>query len=134
MKTSESTERAVVRWHEVVNQADLAQVPSIVGEPIVVNGPKGAGPISPEEFSAWIIRSGIQLRARSFHPISEEVLVVEQDAQWPQSAEPTRLATLFRAHDGRVTAALRFTTLHEALEFGYLYRELAATEPPLLTR
>lgn len=124
------TEEAVARWHAVVNAADLPGARAVVGDPIVVNGPKGAGPISPDEFCEWITRSGIRLRPRSYHPISAHVLVVEQDARWPQNTEWSRVATVFRAHGPRVSAALRFPTLHEALEFAYLYRELAATEPP----
>ncbi len=128
MTGHEATERAVVRWHEVVNAADLAAAREAVGNPIVVKGPKGAGPISPDEFSAWIIRSGIQLLPRSYHPISQHLLVVEQGARWPKDTRWTRTATVFRVHAGRVTAALRYANLREALEFAYLYQELAATE------
>lgn len=129
MSPHEQTERSVVRWHEIVNAADLDAAGEAVTDPIVVNGPKSAGPISPAEFAEWITRSGIQLTPRSYHPISEHVLVVEQDARWPQDTASTQVATVFRAHEGRVSAALRFPTLAEALEFAFLYRELAATEP-----
>ena len=35
-----------------------------VGDPVVVFGPKGAGPISPADFADWVARSGIRLRPR----------------------------------------------------------------------
>ena len=101
---------------------------SAVTSPIVVNGPRGAGPIGRSEFVDWIVRSGVTLRPVSSHPITDRVWVVEQDAQWPGDAEPTRVATLFRATGSRVSAALRFPAAHAALEFASLYTELVATE------
>ncbi len=121
-------EEAIARWHEAVNAADLDAARRIVTDPIVVFGPKGAGPISADGFADWITRSGITVRPRSYHPISARVLVVEQDARWPDGASPTRVATMFRVTGSRVSAALRFAELHEALGFAYLYRELAATD------
>jgi hypothetical protein len=55
-------------------------------------------------------------------------MVVEEDATWPGSTEPTRVATVFRASGGQVTAALRLPDLTSALELAYICRELAATE------
>lgn len=122
------TETAIVRWHDVVNRHDLAAAIGTVTNPVVINGPKGVGPITDESFVEWISRSGITLRPLSYHLITERVIVVEQDARWPADAEPTRLATLFRATGDQVSAALRFPALRPALEFAYLYTELAATE------
>jgi len=122
------TETAIARWHDVVNRKDLTAALATVTNPIVINGPKGAGPITDKGFVEWITRSGITLIPRSYHPITERVIVVEQDAQWPADARPTRLATLFRSTGNQVSAALRFPTFREALEFAYLYTELAATE------
>lgn len=130
MDRLEETERTVARWHEVVNTADLTAARTLVTDPLVVNGPKGAGPIGADEFTAWIVRSGVRLMPCSYHPIAPSLLVVEQDARWPADAVSTRVATLFRARAGRVSAALRFPTLREALSFASLCRELAATEPP----
>lgn len=132
MDTMAETEEAIVRWHEVVNAADLDAARRAVTDPIVVSGPKGAGPISPDGFADWITRSGIALRPRSYHPISARILVVEQDARWPKNTAWTRVATMFRVTDARVSAALRFADLHSALEFAYLYRELAATDADAL--
>lgn len=129
MPSSAQTEAAIARWHEVVNAADLDAARTTVGDPIVVNGPKGAGPITPASFCDWITRSGIRLHPRSYHPISDHVLVVEQDATWPQDPKRHRVATVFRAYDSRVTAALRFPSLRDALHFADLYSALAATEP-----
>lgn len=128
MEMTAATEEAIVRWHDVVNAADLEAARRAVTDPIVVSGPKGSGPISPDEFANWITRSGIAVRPRSYHPISARVLVVEQDARWPKNIAWTRVATMFRVTDARVSAALRFANLRSALEFSYLYRELAATD------
>lgn len=132
MDTTVDTEEAIARWHAVVNAADLDAARHIVTDPIVVYGPKGAGPISPNGFADWITRSEIALRPRSYHPISTRVLVVEQDARWPKNKTWARAATMFRVTGARVSAALRFCDLHSALEFAYLYRELAATDADAL--
>lgn len=121
-------EDAINAWHDGVNSGDLAAAREAVGDPIVVLGPKGAGSIDPAGFAAWVERSGIRLTPRSWHPVSDRLMVVEEDAEWPGSERPTRVATLFRVHGSRVTAALRFPTLREALDLGFLYRELAASE------
>ncbi|HEY0002383.1 MAG TPA: hypothetical protein VGB74_18170, partial [Actinoplanes sp.] len=61
-------------------------------------------------------------------PISERLMVVEQDATWPQNQTPTRVATVFRVVDAKVTAALRLPDLRSALDLAYICREMAATE------
>lgn len=122
------TEAAIVKWHEAVNEKDFEAAKRVVTNPVVINGPKGAGPITPSEFVEWIVRSGIDLRPMSYHPITERVIVVEQDARWPADSHPTRVATLFRATGDQISASLRFPDLRLALEFAYLYTELAATE------
>lgn len=111
-----------------MNDGDLERSSRAVGDPIVVLGPKGAGPITPAEFAGWVARSGIRLAPRSWHPISDRMMVVEQDATWPASTAPTRVATVFRVGGGKVTAALRLPDLRSALELAYICRELAATE------
>ena len=123
------TEAAIERWHEAVNSKDISRAREVVTNPVVVEGTKGAGPISPDGFADWITRSGIELRARSYHPITERVVVVEQDARWPrQGPEWLRVATMFRVTGDRVSAALRFSEVRAAVEFASRYRELAATE------
>lgn len=125
----ESTlEEAINEWHESVNAGDLRRSAEAVGDPIVVLGPKGAGPLSPEQFAEWVERSGIRLIPRSWHPISDRLMVVEEDATWPVSKAPARVATVFRASNGKVTASLRLPDLKQALELAYIYREMAATE------
>lgn len=121
-------ESAIGGWHEAVNSGDATRAAAAVSDPIVVLGPKGAGPISPTEFADWVERSGIKLVARSWHPISNRLMVVEQDATWPQSAKPTRVATLFRVSGSKVSAALRLPDLRSALELAFICREMAATE------
>jgi hypothetical protein len=121
-------EAAIVEWHESVNGGDLERAARAVGDPIVVLGPKGAGPITPEQFAEWVTRSGITLVPRSWHPVSDRLMVVEQDAAWPGSTAPTRVATVFRVAGGRVTAALRLPDLESALELASICHAMAATE------
>lgn len=117
----------VLAWHEAVDAGDRDRAIDVVGDPVVVLGPRGAGPISPTDFADWIDRSGIRLEPRSWHAVSDELVVVEQDATWPTSPEPTRVATVFRVRNGHVTAALRLPTLQEALDLATILREMSAT-------
>jgi hypothetical protein len=119
---------AINEWHASVNDGDLERSARAVGDPIVVLGPKGAGPITPEQFAEWVQRSGIKLIPRSWHPVSERLMVVEEDATWPESRAPTRVATVFRVAGAKVTAALRLPDLKSALELANVCREMAATE------
>lgn len=123
-----SLEDAINEWHASVNAGDLQRSTQAVGDPVVVLGPKGAGPITPAQFAEWVERSGIRLLPRSWHPVSERLMVVEQDATWPESTEPTRVATVFRASGGKITAALRLPDLKAALELASICRAMAATE------
>lgn len=121
-------EAAINEWHESVNDGDLQRSAKAVGDPIVVLGPKEAGPITPEQFAQWVERSGIRLVPRSWHPISDRLMVVEEDATWPENKAPTRVATVFRVSGGKVTAALRLPELRQALELAYICHEMAASE------
>lgn len=121
-------EAAINEWHASVNDGDLQRSAKAVGDPIVVLGPKGAGPITPAQFAQWVEHSGTKLVPRSWHPISERLMVVEEDATWPESTDPTRVATVFRVSDGKVTASLRLPELRQALELAYICREMAASE------
>ncbi|MEW9555819.1 hypothetical protein [Nonomuraea sp. NPDC050783] len=123
-----SLEAAINEWHASVNDGDPRRAAGAVGDPIVVLGPKGAGPITPAQFAEWVERSGITLIPRSWHPVSERLMVVEEDATWPGSTRPTRVATVFRASGGKVTAALRLPDLRSALELAAVCREMAASE------
>jgi hypothetical protein len=120
-------EAAVNEWHASVNDGDRRRSAGAVADPVVVLGPKGAGPIAPEQFADWVERSGITLVPRSWHPVSDRLVVVEQDATWP-GGRPTRVATVFRVTGGKVSAALRLPDLTSALELAAICRELAATE------
>lgn len=125
----ESTlEVAINEWHASVNSGDLGRSAGAVSAPIVVLGPKGAGPITPGEFADWVERSGIRLVPRSWHPVSDRLMVVEEDATWPESSRPTRVATVFRVTGTKVSAALRLPNLKSALDLAYICREMAATE------
>ncbi|MER5648383.1 hypothetical protein [Streptosporangium sp. NPDC002524] len=121
-------EAAVNEWHASVNAGDLERSARAVGDPVVVLGPKGAGPITPEQFAQWVERSGITLIPRSWHPVGERLMVVEEDATWPENQTPTRVATVFRVTGEKVTAALRLPDVKSALELAYICREMAATE------
>src|SRR5262249_37423215 len=121
-------EPVINRWHEAVNKGDSVEAAAAVSDPIVVLGPKGAGPITPTDFAGWVERSGIKLVARSWHPISDRLMVVEQEATWPENAKPTRVATVFRVTGTKVSAALRLPDLRSALELAFICREMAANE------
>jgi hypothetical protein len=121
-------ESAINRWHVAVNAGDPTQAAAAVSDPVVVLGPKGAGPISPADFAGWVERSGIKLVARSWHPVSDRLMVVEQDASWPESPGPTRVATVFRVTGAKISAALRLPDLSSALELAFICREMAASE------
>jgi hypothetical protein len=123
-----SLEAAVDEWHASVNAGDLRRSARAVGDPVVVLGPKGVGAITPEQFADWVARSGITLVPRSWHPVSDRLLVVEEDATWPESEGPSRVATVFRVSHGQVTAALRMPDLTSALDLACICREMAATE------
>lgn len=120
-------ETVVNRWHDAVNGGGVEPA-LVVTDPVVVLGPRGAGAITAEAFAEWVERSGIRLAARSWHPVGERLMVVEQEARWPGDEEATRVATVFRVSGDRVSAALRLPDLRSALELASIYRELAATE------
>ena len=118
----------IKRWHDTVNLADLEGVRDVITDPVVVSGPQGAGTIAAGAFAEWVIRSGIRLQPVSWHPAGERIVVVEQEATWPESEEPLTVATMFRLTGNRVSAALRFPDLEQALAFARPYVQLAATE------
>lgn len=122
-----SLEAVINEWHAGVNGGDLERSAGAVGDPVVVLGPKGAGSITPAQFAEWVERSGIRLVPRAWHPVDERLMVVEQDATWPGSAEPTRVATVFRVTGGKVTAALRLPDLESALSLARICSEMAAS-------
>ena len=74
------------------------------------------------------LAAGIKLTPRSWHPISARLMVVEEDATWPESTAPARVATVFRVAGDKVTASLRLPDLKSALDLAYICREMAATE------
>ena len=120
-------ETVILSWHDAVNMANLELVRESVSDPVVVTGPKGGGAISADAFTEWVTRSGIRLQPVNWHPVAEGVAVVEQDATWPEAPNPVRVATMFRVSKGRVSAALRFPDLDEALTFATLYAALVET-------
>jgi hypothetical protein len=121
-------ESIILNWHEAVNTANLERARAAVSDPIVVSGPQGEATITASEFAEWVTRSGITLQPVSWHPAGERVMVVEQEARWPESQEPLTVATMFRLTGNRVSAALRFPDLEQALAFARPYAQLAATE------
>ena len=118
----------IQRWHERVNAADLDGVRNVITEQLVVSGPRGVGTITAGEFTEWVVRSGIRLEPVSWHAASEHVVVVEQQATWPETEDPMTVATVFRVTGDRVSAALRYPDLEQALAFARAYVQLAATE------
>jgi hypothetical protein len=120
-------EAIILNWHEAVNAKDLARAREAIRDPIVVSGPQGSHAISAGEFTDWMVRSGIRLQPVNWHPVAENIAVVEQDATWPEAADPMRVATVFRMDRERVSAALRFPDVEQALAFATLYAVLVET-------
>lgn len=120
-------ETPILSWHDAINTADLVRARAVVSDPVVVTGPKGSGAISADDFADWVTRSGIRLQAVNWRPVAGDIAVVEQDATWPEAPYPVRVATMFRVSQGRVSAALRFPDLEQALAFATLYAALAET-------
>ncbi|MEV5501732.1 hypothetical protein AB0M50_40690 [Nonomuraea fuscirosea] len=116
-----AVEAAIGEWHASVNEGDLERAARAVGDAIVVLGPKGAGAITPAQFAAWVERP------RSWHPVGDRLMVVEEDATWPGSPAPARVATVFRVSGGKVTAALRLPDLRQALELAHICDAMATT-------
>lgn len=121
-------EAIILNWHEAVNTGDLERAREAVSDPIVVSGPQGSQAISADDFTEWMIRSGIRLQPVNWHPVAESIAVVEQDATWPEAPDPMRVATVFRVGRERVSAALRFPDVEQALAFATLYAALSETD------
>jgi hypothetical protein len=130
MEVPRRARAAIDHWHRAVNGKDLTAARRAAADPIVVSGPRGTSRITGDQFTDWIVQSGIEMRALTYHPVSDRVVVVEQDVRWPSSTGWTGLATVFRTSGDRVSAALRFPNLDAALDFARTYVELAATEAP----
>jgi hypothetical protein len=109
-------------WHRAVNAGDTDAARAVSADGIVMGGPKGET-TGVATLVEWVGQSGIHLEPVDWHPVDGTTVVVEQDATWPGTGAagpqpgtaPVRVATLFRTDGQRVTAALRFDGLHEAL-------------------
>jgi hypothetical protein len=115
-------ETLINAWHDAVNNRDLAAAEATVTDPVEVSGPRGTHTITAREFADWIIKSGIRLRPLSAHPVDDVTMVIEQEATWPDNADPdaaatpsTPVATLFKIRDGGLATIRRFDSLHDAL-------------------
>lgn len=120
-------ETVIVNWHDAVNAANLEWARQTVSDPIVVSGPQGSGVISADEFTDWMIRSGIRMQPVNWHPVTSDIAVVEQDVTWPETPDLVRVATMFRIRHQHVSAALRFPDVEQALAFATLYAALVET-------
>lgn len=120
-------ETIILNWHDAINTANVSRARDMVSDPIVVSGPNGSGAISADDFTDWVSQSGIRLQPVNWHPVTDGIAVVEQDATWPEALDPVRVATMFRVNQERVSAALRFPDLEQALAFATLYTVLAET-------
>ena len=107
-------EKAIIAWHAAVNDRDLAAARAAVSDPVDVSGPRGSGPAPAAEFADWIVRSGIRLRPVSWHTVADDIVVVAQEATWPDDPDPAAVATVFRVRDGVVSLVHRFGSLDEA--------------------
>jgi hypothetical protein len=106
----------VVEWHRIVNERDTVAARKIVTDDVAVGGPRGAA-TGVETFVSWI-----HLVPVSWHLISEEMIIVEQQATWPSQskaggAAPQMVATLFVLRGHRIASSLRFGSVSEAASF-----------------
>jgi hypothetical protein len=111
----------VVEWHRIVNERDTVAARKIVTDDVAVGGPRGAA-TGVETFVSWIESAGIHLVPVSWHLISEEMIIVEQQATWPSQskaggAAPQMVATLFVLRGHRIASSLRFGSVSEAASF-----------------
>ena len=109
----------VLAWHEALNSENVDRLVALCVEEVEVGGPKGSGHGS-QLLREWVGRARIRLDPqRVFH--SEGVVVVQQSAQWASAetgemfAERTEAASVFRVHEGRIAAILRYPDLAAAL-------------------
>ena len=116
------------RWHAALDAGDAEAAVGTVTDPLVVSGPRGAGPIAAAEFAGWMERSGVRLEARAWHAVGTRVTVVEQHATWPGDADGADVATCFVTAGGRVCAALRYPSADEALQVASAVAEVLALE------
>lgn len=104
-------------WHEAVNRGDADALVALSDENIEVGGPRGLAR-GHAILRDWLDRAGIQLAPQRWFASSAE-LVVEQVATWrgPDDAvtDPQLIASSFRVENGRVTRAVRYGSLEEAL-------------------
>jgi hypothetical protein len=117
-----TVEKLIRAWHDAVNNRDLTAARALVTDPVEVTGPRGTHTITAQAFADWIVASGIRLRPVSAHPVNDTTVVIEQEATWPDHADPeaaatppTPAATLFRARGGALSTIRRFGSLPEAL-------------------
>ncbi|MES2507880.1 MAG: nuclear transport factor 2 family protein [Verrucomicrobiota bacterium] len=108
-------------WHRVINERDLDAARNAVTERVEMGGPKGSRS-GASLFAEWIQRAGIRLDPTSYYPVTSDVIVVAQDATWPDNPEansadePAKVATLFQLAGDRVARAIRFDSLQAARE------------------
>lgn len=104
----------IQRWHTAVNARDLTEAAATVTDPVRVLGPHGTADITPADFADWIVRSGITLIPRAWHPAGPGITIVEQDATWPGGETPQRVATVFHVKGDLIAAVLRHPDLKTA--------------------
>jgi len=111
----------VHEWHRAVNERNTQAAMQAVTPDIELGGPKGAQ-TGVSAFLSWIERAGIHLKPILYHPVSPDVVVVEQEATWPDNPDagpengPVKVVTVFRIDGDRVAKAIRFGDLQTALE------------------
>ena len=101
------------RWHAAVNAGDADAAGALCTDGVEVGGPRGSG-FGRELVVEWVGHAGIRLDPVRWF-CGSGCAVVEQDARWAADDGPTRLATAFRLHDGRISAVLRHPDTADAL-------------------
>lgn len=103
---------SIERWHTAVNSGDAQGAGALCAADVEVGGPRGSG-FGRDLVVEWVGHAGIRLDPVRWF-CGPDGAVVEQDARW-SGGDPTRLATVFRIRDGRISAVLRHPATADAL-------------------
>lgn len=110
--------KAVLKWHEALNDGDIERLVALSHPKVEVGGPRGSGR-GAQLLREWVDRANIRLESRRvFH--RADTVVVEQEAEWrsPETGEPIggqTVASVFVVRDGLVVSVLRYDDLAVAL-------------------
>lgn len=111
--------RAVLAWHEALNDGDVERLVGLSHPEVAVGGPRGTG-YGAQLLREWVDRANIRLEpGRVFY--RAQTVVVEQGASWTsavgtgETAPVQTVASVFTVRDGLVASVVRHDNLADAL-------------------